>query len=44
MKYASPRTFLNHYYPLQIDTDMIRVIYGLDLDVELMRAITRQSR
>ncbi|KAJ5705551.1 hypothetical protein N7536_001240 [Penicillium majusculum] len=39
MKYASPRTFLNHYHPLQIDTDMIRVICGLDPDVELMRAV-----
>ncbi|OQD92082.1 hypothetical protein PENSOL_c045G01969 [Penicillium solitum] len=44
MKHASPRTFLNHYHPLQLDTDMIRVICGLDPDVELMRAITRQSR
>ncbi|KAJ5346768.1 uncharacterized protein N7506_000021 [Penicillium brevicompactum] len=44
MKHASPRTFLNHYHPLQIDTDMVRVICGLDPDVELMRAVTRQSR
>ncbi|CAG8198775.1 unnamed protein product [Penicillium nalgiovense] len=44
MKHASPRTFLNHYHPLQIDTDMIRVICGLDPDVELMRVVTRQSR
>jgi len=44
MKHASPRTFLNHYHPLQLDTDIIRVIYGLDPDVELMRAVTRQSR
>ncbi|PYH76328.1 hypothetical protein BO82DRAFT_407201 [Aspergillus uvarum CBS 121591] len=44
MKHASPRMFLDHYHPLQLDTDMIRVIYGLDPDVELMRAVTRQSR
>ncbi|KAJ5775856.1 uncharacterized protein N7511_000867 [Penicillium nucicola] len=44
MKHASPRTFVNHYHPLQIDTDMIRVICGLDPDVELMRAVMRQSR
>ncbi|KAL2836851.1 hypothetical protein BJX68DRAFT_250307 [Aspergillus pseudodeflectus] len=44
MKHASPRTFLNHYHPLEIDTDMIRVICGLDPDVELMRAVTRQNR
>jgi hypothetical protein len=25
MKHASPRTFLNHYHPLQLDTDMIRL-------------------
>lgn len=41
MKYASPYIFLNHYYPLQIDTDMIRVIYGLNPDIELMRVIIR---
>ncbi|KAL4984463.1 hypothetical protein BDW68DRAFT_193609 [Aspergillus falconensis] len=44
MKHASPRTFLNHYHPLEIDTDMIRIICGLDPDVELMRAVTRQNR
>lgn len=44
MKHASPRTFLDHYHPLQIDTDMIWVICGLDPDVELMRAVTRQNR
>ncbi|KAJ1704834.1 hypothetical protein NYO67_13011 [Aspergillus flavus] len=44
MKNSSPRTFLNHYHPLQLDTDIIRVICGLDPDVKLMRAVTRQSR
>ncbi len=44
MKHASPRTFLNHYHPLEIDTDIIRIICGLDPDVELMRAVTRQNR
>jgi len=43
MKHASPRTFLNHYHPLQLNTDMLQVICGLDLDVELMRAVARQS-
>lgn len=32
------------YHPLQLDTDMIRVICGLDPDVELVQAVTRQSR
>ncbi|KAJ5981933.1 hypothetical protein N7451_012033 [Penicillium sp. IBT 35674x] len=41
---SAPRTFLNHYHPLQLDTDMIGVICGLDPEVELMRAVTRQSR
>jgi hypothetical protein len=41
MKHASPRTFLDHYYLLQIDTDIIRVIYSLDPDIELMQAVTR---
>ncbi|THC87622.1 hypothetical protein EYZ11_012932 [Aspergillus tanneri] len=44
MKHANPRTFLDHYHPLQLDTDTIRIICGLDPDVELMRAVTRQSR
>ncbi len=44
MKHANPRTFLEHYHPLQLDTDMVRIICGLDPDVELMRAVTRQSR
>jgi hypothetical protein len=44
MKHASPRTFLDHYHPLQVDTDMIRIICGLDPDVELKRAITHQKR
>lgn len=40
MKHASsPCTFLNHYHPLQLDTDMIWVICGLDPDVELMRLL-----
>ena len=43
IKHASPWTFLNHYHPLQLETDMIRVICGLDPDVELMRAVTWQS-
>ena len=43
MKHASPQTFLNHYHSLQLDTDMIRAICGLDLDVEMMRAVTWQS-
>ncbi|KAJ6038589.1 hypothetical protein N7499_004317 [Penicillium canescens] len=40
IKHTSPRTFLNHYYPLQLDTDIIRVICGLNPDIELMRAVT----
>ncbi|OGM39396.1 hypothetical protein ABOM_012132 [Aspergillus bombycis] len=44
MKHASSRTFLEHYHPLRVDTDMIRIICGLDPDVELMRAVSRQSR
>lgn len=43
MKHTNPRTYLKHYHPLEIDTDMIRTICGLDLDAELMRAVTRQS-
>ncbi|KAE8334186.1 hypothetical protein BDV24DRAFT_170455 [Aspergillus arachidicola] len=38
MKYASARTFLEHHHSLRVDTDMTRIICGLDPDVELMRA------
>jgi hypothetical protein len=37
-------TFLNHYHPLEINTDMIRIICGFDPDVELMQAVTREVR
>ncbi|KAJ5701030.1 hypothetical protein N7488_008578 [Penicillium malachiteum] len=40
-KSGNPHTFLNHYHPLQINTDIIQIIYGLDPDVELMRAVTQ---
>ncbi|KAL4767362.1 hypothetical protein BDW60DRAFT_200338 [Aspergillus nidulans var. acristatus] len=44
IKHASPCTFLNHYHPLEINTDMIRIICGFDPDVDLMQAVTRQVR
>ena len=44
MEHANPRNFPNHYHPLQLGTDMIRIICGLDQDVESMWAVTRQIR
>lgn len=44
MKHASARIFLEHHHPLRVDTDMIQIICGLDPDVELVRAVSRQSR
>lgn len=43
-KRANPRALLNYDHPVEIDTDTIRIICGLDSDAELMRAVTRQSR
>ncbi|KAJ6020334.1 hypothetical protein N7499_003607 [Penicillium canescens] len=44
MKHADTRTFLNHYLPRHIDTDMQSVMNGRDSNKSLMRAITRMSR
>jgi hypothetical protein len=44
MKHADTRTFLNHYLPRHIDTDMQSIMNGRDPDKSLMRAITRMSR
>jgi hypothetical protein len=38
MKHASPGTFLNYYHPLQIDTDMIRIIEPLPTRDDLQLA------
>lgn len=44
MKHAETRTFLNHYLPRHIDTDMQSVMNGRESNKSLMRAITRMSR
>ncbi|CAG8146657.1 unnamed protein product [Penicillium nalgiovense] len=44
MKHADTRTFLNHYLPRHIDTDMQSVMNGRESNKSLMRAITRMSR
>jgi predicted DNA-binding protein (UPF0278 family) len=44
MKHASISTFLNHYLPRHIDTDMQNVMNGRASNKKLMRAITRMSR
>ncbi|CAG8337405.1 unnamed protein product, partial [Penicillium salamii] len=44
MKHADTRTFLNHYLPRHIDTDMQNVMNGRESNKSLMRAITRMSR
>lgn len=43
MKHAD-RTFLNHYLPRHVDTDMQNVMNGRQSNKSLMRAITRMSR
>lgn len=44
MKHADTRTFLNHYLPRYIDTDMQNVMNGRESNKSLIRAITRMSR
>ncbi|KAJ5698175.1 hypothetical protein N7462_000180 [Penicillium macrosclerotiorum] len=45
MKYIDIRTFLNHYLPRRISTDMQSLIRGLEPDSAIMRAIdTRRPR
>ena len=44
MKHADIHTFLDHYLPRNIDTDMQSIMNGRDPNTTLMRAITRMSR
>ncbi|KAJ5458814.1 hypothetical protein N7530_010758 [Penicillium desertorum] len=44
MKHADTRTFLNHYLPRHIDTDIQNVMNGRESNKSLMRAITQMSR
>ncbi|EED14738.1 conserved hypothetical protein [Talaromyces stipitatus ATCC 10500] len=44
MKHASSRTFLNHYLPRNIDTDMQNIMNGRKPNTMLMHAIRRISR
>lgn len=44
MKHASIRTFLNHYLPRRIGTDMQSLMRGLKPDSAMMRAVTRMGR
>ncbi|BDD63414.1 hypothetical protein MAP00_008306 [Monascus purpureus] len=44
MKHADIRTFLNHYLPRRINTDMQALMRGLKPDSAMMRAVTRMGR
>ncbi|KAJ5737405.1 uncharacterized protein N7483_002530 [Penicillium malachiteum] len=44
MKHASIRTFLNHYLPRRIGTDMQALMRGLEPDSAMMRAVTCMGR
>ena len=44
MKHASTRTFLNHYLPRNIDTDMQNIMNGRPENKTLMKCIRRISR
>lgn len=44
MKHSNIRTFLDHYLPRHIDTDMQNIMNGRESNTGLMRAITRMSR
>ncbi|KAL1873654.1 hypothetical protein Plec18167_006171 [Paecilomyces lecythidis] len=44
MKHSNIRTFLDHYLPRHVDTDMQNIMNGRESNRGLMRAITRMSR
>jgi hypothetical protein len=44
MKHASIRTFLKHYLPRRISTDMQSLMRGLEPDSAMMRAVNRMGR
>ncbi|KAL4810583.1 hypothetical protein BDV18DRAFT_127695 [Aspergillus unguis] len=44
MKHSDIRTFLNHYLPRRIGTDMQALMRGLEPDSAMMRAVTRMGR
>lgn len=44
MKHADIRTFLKHYLPRRIGTDMQALMRGLEPDSAMMRAVTRMGR
>ncbi|KAJ5267451.1 hypothetical protein N7478_010259 [Penicillium angulare] len=44
MKHANIRTFLKHYLPLRIGTDIQALMRGLEPDSAMMRAVTRMGR
>lgn len=44
IKHTDSRTFLKHYLPRYVDTDMQSVMNGRESNVSLIRAITRISR
>ncbi|EQL33377.1 hypothetical protein BDFG_04532 [Blastomyces dermatitidis ATCC 26199] len=44
MKHADRRTFIDHYHPRTVGTEMIRTICGLDPDKEMMRSVARLDR
>ncbi|KAL2371955.1 hypothetical protein RJZ57_003590 [Blastomyces gilchristii] len=44
MKHADRRTFIDHYHPRTVGTEMIWSICGLDPDKEMMRSVARLDR
>ena len=44
IKHANTRTFLNHYLPRHIDTNIQSIMNGREPDKALIRAITQISR
>lgn len=44
MKHSDTKTFLDHYLPRHINTDMQNIMNGRKSNKPLMRAITRMSR
>jgi hypothetical protein len=44
IKHTDHCTFVDYYYPQDINIDMQQTIYSIDLDVKLIRAISQHSQ
>jgi hypothetical protein len=44
LKHADCHTFVNHYHPTEVETNMRQILYGLNPDLAFMRAIWQHDQ